>query len=40
MRSEGQSSPSGAQAESGDLQSVVPPVSHCYVVCVGGGGRV
>ena len=38
MRSEGQSSPSGAQAESGDWQSVVPPVSHCYVVC--GGGEV
>ena len=32
VRSEGQSSPSGAQAESGDWQSVVPPVSHCYVV--------
>ena len=43
VRSEGQSSPSGAQAESGDWQSVVPPVSQCCVVCVwggGGGGRV
>ena len=34
VRSEGQSSPSGAQAESGDWQSVVPPVIHCFVVCV------
>ena len=44
VRSEEQSSPSGAQAESRDWQSVVPPVSQCYVVCVcgggGGGGRV
>ena len=38
VRSEGQSSPSGAQAESRDWQSVVPPVSQCYVVCVCGGG--
>ena len=38
MRSEGQSSPSGAQAESGDWQSVVPPVSQCCVVW-GWGGR-
>ena len=41
VRSEGQSSPSGAQAESGDWQSVVPPVSQCCVVCVCvGGGEV
>ena len=38
VRSEGQSSPSGAQAESGDWQSVVPPVSQCCVVW-GWGGR-
>ena len=37
IRSEGQSSPSGAQAESGDWLSVVPHVSQCCVVCMGGG---
>ena len=37
VRSEGQSSPSGAKAESEDWQPVIPPVSQCYVVCVGGG---
>ena len=39
VRSEGQSSPSGAQAESGDWQSVIPPVSQCCVVW-GWGGEV
>ena len=37
VRSEGQSSPSGAQAESGDWLSVVPHVSQCCVVCIGWG---